>query len=136
MKHEEERKRKPEILTQERRAGLLEAVPQAGLAVAGRSVTRTDAWAKVSGRLRFGADYPSGGFLHGAILRSPHPHARIKSVRVEAARALPGVAAVLAHHNGRSRPMVSFEIRPMAGQDSRVVIAHAKRALRAAWAGL
>ncbi len=34
---------------------------------------------------------------------------------------------------GASRPMVSFEVKPMEGQDPLVVIANAKRVLRQAW---
>jgi CO/xanthine dehydrogenase Mo-binding subunit len=45
--------------------------------------------------LMYGADYPQEGFLHGKILRSPHPHALIKSVDIEKAKELKGVAAVL-----------------------------------------
>lgn len=63
--------------------------------VAGKSVIRTDALLKATGKLAYGADYPEEGFLKGKILRSPYPHARIKSIHVEKARNLPGVAAVL-----------------------------------------
>jgi CO/xanthine dehydrogenase Mo-binding subunit len=69
--------------------------PEKNLSVAGHSVTRTDDPAKVTGKLMYGADYPQEGFLHGKILRSPHPHALIKSVDIEKAKELPGVAAVL-----------------------------------------
>ena len=65
------------------------------LSVAGHSVKRTDAYAKVTGKQIYGADYPQEGFLHGKILRSPYPHAFIKSINFEKARELPGVAAVL-----------------------------------------
>lgn len=84
------------VLTKEKAelAGLvkMEAAP---LAVAGTSVDRTDDLAKVTGRLKYGADYSREGFLHGKILRSPHPHALIKSIDTRKARQLPGVAAVL-----------------------------------------
>ena len=70
-------------------------MPDVGLSVAGQSVTRTDAASKVSGKLKFGADYAEEGVLHGKILRSPHPHALIRSIRTERAKALTGVAAVL-----------------------------------------
>jgi CO/xanthine dehydrogenase Mo-binding subunit len=65
------------------------------LSVVGHSVKRTDAYAKVTGKQRYGADYPQEGFLHGKILRSPHPHALIRSINIEKAKELPGVAAVL-----------------------------------------
>jgi CO/xanthine dehydrogenase Mo-binding subunit len=65
------------------------------LSVVGRPVSRTDARLKASGKLAFGGDYPQEGFLHGKILRSPYPHALIKSIRIDKARELPGVIAVL-----------------------------------------
>jgi CO/xanthine dehydrogenase Mo-binding subunit len=65
------------------------------LAVAGKSVVRTDDRLKVTGKLKYGADYPVEGFLHGKILRSPHPHARIKSIVTRKAEELAGVVAVL-----------------------------------------
>jgi CO/xanthine dehydrogenase Mo-binding subunit len=63
--------------------------------VAGQSLTRTDDLLKVTGKLKYGADYPQEGFLHGKILRSPYPHALIKSIKTDKAKALAGVAAVL-----------------------------------------
>jgi len=36
--------------------------------------------------------------------------------------------------DGRKRPLVSFEVKPLEGQDSLLVIANAKRALQRAWA--
>ena len=71
------------------------AAPEKKLSVAGKSVTRTDDLSKVTGKLMYGADYPQEGFLHGKILRSPHPHALIKAIHVEKAKELDGVAAVL-----------------------------------------
>jgi len=65
------------------------------LSVVGQAVDRTDAKLKVKGKLDYGADYPQEGFLHGKILRSPYPHALIKSIHAEKARKLPGVVAVL-----------------------------------------
>ena len=69
--------------------------PKKELAVAGRSIPRTDAPLKVTGKLAYGGDFDQQGFLHGKILRSPHPHALIKSIKVDRAKQLPGVAAVL-----------------------------------------
>ena len=65
------------------------------LAVAGTSIRRRDDPLKVTGKLKYGADYPAEGFLIGKILRSPHPHALIKSIDTSKAKALEGVAAVL-----------------------------------------
>jgi 4-hydroxybenzoyl-CoA reductase subunit alpha len=50
---------------------------------------------KVTGRARYTADLAAPGALVGAILRSPVAHAIIHSIDVEAARALPGVRAVV-----------------------------------------
>lgn len=69
--------------------------PAADLSVAGQSPARTDARQKVTGSLKFCGDFAQEGFLHGKILRSPHPHALIKSIDTKEARSLPGVVAVL-----------------------------------------
>ncbi|HEV2449345.1 MAG TPA: 4-hydroxybenzoyl-CoA reductase subunit alpha, partial [Thermoplasmata archaeon] len=50
---------------------------------------------KVSGRAEYTDDLTRPNLLVGRLLRSPWPHARIRSIDVSAARALPGVAAVL-----------------------------------------
>ena len=91
-----DRKRK-EVLTQEREVlQTLADLPMGSPpSIVGRSIPRTDAQAKVTGTLKFAVDYAQEGFLHGKILRSPHPHARIKSIDVEGAKRLPGVVAVL-----------------------------------------
>ncbi|MDI4658465.1 xanthine dehydrogenase molybdopterin binding subunit [Xanthobacter autotrophicus] len=55
------------------------------------------AGAHVSGRALYLDDMPEPpGLLHGALVLSPHPHARIVSIDLSAARALPGVVAVAA----------------------------------------
>jgi CO/xanthine dehydrogenase Mo-binding subunit len=56
---------------------------------------RIDGLAKVTGAATYAADITRPGMLHGKVLRSPLPHARIVSVDVSRARALPGVHAVL-----------------------------------------
>jgi CO/xanthine dehydrogenase Mo-binding subunit len=50
---------------------------------------------KVTGVARYAADVAMPGLLHAAFVTSPYPHARIVSVDATAARALPGVHAVL-----------------------------------------
>ena len=59
-------------------------------AVVGHTQLRKDAVEKVTGAA---LNFP--GQLYGALTRSPHPHARIKAVRVEKAKAVPGVRAVV-----------------------------------------
>ena len=54
-----------------------------------------DARDKVLGTALYAADLTMPGMLHGAVLRSPHPHAEIVHIDDREARALPGVAAVV-----------------------------------------
>jgi CO/xanthine dehydrogenase Mo-binding subunit len=56
---------------------------------------RPDGVPKVTGRAQYGADFAMPGMLVGRILRSPHAHARIRSIDVAKAQALPGVKAVV-----------------------------------------
>ena len=62
--------------------------------VVGTRPARHDGFDKVTGAARFGADINLPGMLHGKILRSPHAHARIRSIDTSKAEALPGVMAV------------------------------------------
>jgi carbon-monoxide dehydrogenase large subunit len=57
--------------------------------------TRVEGREKVSGRLAYTADITRPGALWAAFATSPHAHARIVRVDVRAARAIPGVRAVL-----------------------------------------
>ena len=63
----------------------------------GRPVPPQEAVDKVTGRARFADDYAFEGMLIGRTLRAAHPHARILSIDTSAAKALPGVHAVLTH---------------------------------------
>jgi CO/xanthine dehydrogenase Mo-binding subunit len=65
------------------------------LRVVGRSVRRTDALEKVTGRARYLSDLEFPGMAHARLLRSPYPRARLLGVEVARARAHPGVHAVL-----------------------------------------
>jgi len=56
---------------------------------------RPDGVPKVTGRAMYGADMAMPGALYGKILRSPHAHARIRSIDTSKAAALPGVRAVV-----------------------------------------
>ena len=56
---------------------------------------RHDGLDKVTGRANYGADFTLPGLLHGYVLRSPHAHARIVSINISAAQAMPGVKAVM-----------------------------------------
>ena len=60
----------------------------------GRSLNRLEDERFVRGRGRYVADLAPPGALHGAVVRSPHAHARIAALDVSKARALPGVLGV------------------------------------------
>ncbi|MBI2361705.1 MAG: molybdopterin-dependent oxidoreductase, partial [Deltaproteobacteria bacterium] len=61
----------------------------------GQNVHRVDGVEKVTGKAKFTGDLVIPGMLYGRILRSPYPHARIRSIDANDAGTLPGVAAVL-----------------------------------------
>ena len=63
--------------------------------VVGHSVAHHDFIDKVKGSLHYAADWQLPGMLFGRVVRSQLPSARIASIDVSAARALPGVMAVL-----------------------------------------
>ena len=61
----------------------------------GESAPRPDGVPKVKGEFVYASDLYEKRMLFGHTLRSPHPHARITSIDVTAARTMPGVRAVL-----------------------------------------
>ena len=67
--------------------------------VVGQPEVKVDALRLVKGNPAFTADFETRGLLHAKVLRSPHAHARITAIDDSAARALPGVHAVLHHEN-------------------------------------
>ena len=85
----------------------------------GKRTNRPDGEDKVTGRATFAADSSQPGMLIGKILRSPHPHARIRSINTEKAAALPGVKAVMT-----ARDFVEFpwdKPVPLGIQDMRYI---------------
>ena len=61
----------------------------------GKSARRKDGPDKVTGRAVFTQDVKLPGTLHGRVLRSPHPHAKIRAIDTSKAAALDGVKAVI-----------------------------------------
>ena len=61
----------------------------------GSRPVRPDGVEKVTGRARFGADLVLPNMIHGSVLRSPHAHARIKSIDLSGALAISGVHAAI-----------------------------------------
>jgi CO/xanthine dehydrogenase Mo-binding subunit len=70
----------------------------------GRSVPQVNARSKVLGRAQYAGDIKLAGMLHGKVLRSPHPHARIVRIDATQALALPGVNAVVTGADGPQVP--------------------------------
>ena len=83
--------------------------------VVGTRPIRHDGADKVTGKAQYGADVFPTGLLHAKWLRSPHAHARIKSVDTSRAEALPGVRAVV---TGADLP----ETPHIPGQDRKVTL--------------
>ena len=67
------------------------------LTTVGPATARIDAVERVTGRATYTADVRLPGMLYGRVLRSPHPHARVRHIDVSKAEALPGVKAVITH---------------------------------------
>ena len=65
-----------------------------GTEACGRSLRNPFAESIVTGKARYTLDVPAEGALHLKVLRSPHAHARIKSIKRDKAMAVPGVVAV------------------------------------------
>lgn len=63
--------------------------------VIGKSLTRVDAYERVSGSAVYPSDLSFPHMLHAAILRCPHPHARVEKVDGGRAEGMPGVRAVI-----------------------------------------
>lgn len=72
---------------------------------AGRSIGAPAAMRVVTGTEEYTMDDEPAGLLHLAVLPSPVPHARIRSIDTSAAEAIPGVRLVLTH---RDSPPVAF----------------------------
>ena len=74
--------------------------------VVGTRPIRHDGTDKVTGRAKYGADFSASDLLHGKVLRSPHAHAKIKSIDVSKALAYPGVKAMI---TGQDMPISKME---------------------------
>ena len=83
----------------------------------------TETWDKVEGKTVYGSDLQLPGMLIGKILRSPHPHARIKNIDTGAALALPGVRAVLTGQNVPQKPfgIIDADELPLAKDKVRYI---------------
>lgn len=64
-------------------------------AIVGQSISRVDAYEKVTGYARFTIDQHEPGMLYAKVLHSPYPHARVVSVDTAEAEKMYGVEAVI-----------------------------------------
>jgi putative selenate reductase molybdopterin-binding subunit len=71
----------------------------AALKTVGKPEPKVDAVKLAAGKPVYTDDIEMRGMLHAALLTSPHAHARIRSIDTRAAKALPGVHAVLTHQD-------------------------------------
>jgi CO/xanthine dehydrogenase Mo-binding subunit len=112
----------------------------------GTAIARPDAVDKVRGEARFVDDLAFPGMLHGAVVRSPHPHARVLGIHAEEARVLPGVVVVLTaadvpgenivHVIVDDQPALAADVVRYIGEPVALVAAETRRAARAAAAAV
>jgi CO/xanthine dehydrogenase Mo-binding subunit/aerobic-type carbon monoxide dehydrogenase small subunit (CoxS/CutS family) len=89
----------------------------------GRSLPAPAGPQVVTGKARYTFDVAMDGLLHIKMLRSPHPHARIVSIDRSAARAMPGVHAVLTHADAPATlfSTARHEVDAMDPEDTRIL---------------
>ena len=75
------------------------------LTVIGKRLPRVDAVEKITGQAEFIMDLKLPRMLHGKILGSPHPHARILNINTSKAEKLPGVKAVITANDTLKKPI-------------------------------
>ena len=88
--------------------------------IVGKRPIRPDGVDKVTGRAQYGADVKLTGLLSGRVLRSPHPHARIRSLDTSRAEALDGVKAVI---TAKDLPFASLSKEELGGDYGRLKFA-------------
>ena len=76
----------------------------------GEDSARIDGVPKVKGEFEYSSDLWMDGMLHGATLRSPHPHAEIRHLDTTDAEEMEGVHAVLTHESVPGRKVYGMEI--------------------------
>ncbi|MGQ9850792.1 MAG: xanthine dehydrogenase family protein molybdopterin-binding subunit [Aggregatilineaceae bacterium] len=118
----------------------------AELKTVGKAELRKDAWDKVTGAAAYVDDLPCEGLLYGAVVRSPHHHARIIAIETAAARDLPGVVAVLTADDVpgsktfgplvQDQPALACDVVRHMGEPVALVIAQSKDAARRAVAAV
>ena len=103
--------------------------------VIGTRPLRPDGADKVTGRALYGGDFEMSGLIYGKILRSPHAHARIKSINFEKALKLEGVLAVVSADDLPGNPdgniSISYKRGNILAKDKVLYVGHAVAAVAA-----
>jgi CO/xanthine dehydrogenase Mo-binding subunit len=94
-------------------------------------VPRLDGRDKVTGGYVYGMDISVPGMLHGKVVRSPHPHARIRSFNTAKAAALPGVRAVITGADVKAilpgsvsdQPVLAWDVTRYKGEPVAIIAA-------------
>ena len=73
--------------------------------IVGKNVPRNDGRAKATGTAIYTDDIKLPGMLHGRLLRSPFPHARITHIDTSRAAAIPGVKCII---TGEDTPKIKY----------------------------
>ena len=104
-------------------------------AVIGTRPLRPDGADKVTGRALYGGDFEMSGLIYGKILRSPHAHARIKSINYDKAMALEGVLEVVTADDLPGNPdgniSISYKRGNILAKDKVLYVGHAVAAVAA-----
>ena len=94
--------------------------PKRKFRVVGTRPIRHDGWDKVLGRALYGADVKLPGLVHGAVLRSPHAHARIVKIDTAKAEQMPGVLAVM---TGGDMPVAASKVLDLGEEVTNAIFA-------------
>ncbi|SNB66475.1 aerobic carbon-monoxide dehydrogenase large subunit [Thermoflexus hugenholtzii] len=99
------------------------ALPEQAHAVLGHPVRRKEDMRFIQGRGRYLDDIVLPRMAYLALVRSPYAHARIRSIRVDAAKAIPGVLAVI---TGEDLEELGLAWMPTLAGDKQMVLAVGK----------
>lgn len=114
--------------------------------IIGTAIPQKDARGKVLGEARYVDDLSLPGMVFGKVLRSPYPHARIRSIDTSRARIYPGIVAILtaqdipgANSIGpiiKDQPVLCSDVVRYAGDAVALVAAETEIAAEEALAGI
>ena len=90
-----------------------------GYEIIGKSLPRKDSLPKAKGSAVYAGDLEIGGMLHGKVLRSSFPHARILSIDTSEAKMVPGVHAVITYKDIPGRNLFGLAVldQPVLAED-------------------